>query len=315
MSHTILFLALAAAAARAQSFEVASIRSAPLTAQSFTDALTDGSLNGVEITPGRVRIGRMPLDKLIRTAYGVVRIDDLAVPDWLDNDFRLFNIDAKLPADATADQVPLMLQALLADRFKLTVRRGSREADTYALLIGKDGLKAQNKEPAGDPNNPSTSEPRVTVAQGPNNETTVFLRTMRGGVTKVTSVPGVAIRVETSTISGLVDALTQPGALPLDVPVIDKTGLKGSFDIKMEILLPGRAALIKAGAPQLPVTPDAVSMREFLDASKEWNAAHRDLLSAPAFAAVERLGLKLEKQKNMIETITVEQMDKNPTEN
>jgi uncharacterized protein (TIGR03435 family) len=109
-------------------FEVASIRPGkPFTQDSFI---------GIAIDPDRVRIGKMPLFKLIQTAYNI-KPYQLEGPDWLldpatPDDFKIFDIEAKLPAGATADQVPLMLQALLRDRFKLTIRRGSREVDTYA---------------------------------------------------------------------------------------------------------------------------------------------------------------------------------------
>lgn len=59
----------------------------------------------------------------------------LVGPDWLLDSFDplgdgLFDIDDKLPAGATRDKVPLMLQALLAERFKLAIRRRNRESDT-----------------------------------------------------------------------------------------------------------------------------------------------------------------------------------------
>src|SRR5947199_7819486 len=68
-------------------------------------------------------------------------------PDSLGSD--RFNIAAKLPAGATRDQVPEMLQSLLADRFKLKPHREPRDFPVYALIIGKGGLKI--KESAAEP--------------------------------------------------------------------------------------------------------------------------------------------------------------------
>lgn len=257
---------------------------------------------GFEFTPGRLRMGQVSIARLICAAYRI-KMDDLSGPDWLKSkqtpvaEGGAFDIEAKLPAGATADQAPLMLQAMLAERFKLTVRRESREVDTYALLVGKDGPKFQKKE--------LLDKPGHADADG---ETTAFLKTIHGA-TKISISPGVVIRVETSNMGGLVDALSWPGSHLQDARVVDKTGLKGAFHIKMELLL---SKVDKTGAPQAPVTMDATSVREFLAASQEWNAAHRDLLSAPAFEAVERLGLKLERQKNPVDTILVEHVERAP---
>lgn len=63
-------------------------------------------------------------------------------PNWL-NDRRsgAFAIAAKLPEGSPTNQVPEMLQSLLADRFQLVVQRGSREEFVTALVIAKGGLK------------------------------------------------------------------------------------------------------------------------------------------------------------------------------
>jgi uncharacterized protein (TIGR03435 family) len=267
-------------------FEVASIKPAkPFGAQD--------SFIGIAINPDRVRIGKMPPFKLIQTAYNI-KPYQLEGPDWLldpetPDDFKIFDIDAKLPAAATADQVPLMLQALLRDRFKLTIRRGSREADTYALLVGKDGVKFHKKESAGESQNAFTAQSKViSVTEGQKGQTTVV-----NGATKETTVPGVRTLVETPNIGGLVEYLR----LRTQMPVIDKTGLKEDYDIKMEILLGGLSGL--AGAPGAPLDLDAVM----------------EAATSRLFTAVEKLGLKLEKQKNPVETIIVEHVERTPTEN
>jgi len=56
-----------------------------------------------------------------------------------------FDIDAKLPEGASTDSVPEMLQALLADRFKLKLRREDHEFSVYALVVGKSGAKLTPK--------------------------------------------------------------------------------------------------------------------------------------------------------------------------
>ena len=76
--------------------------------------------------------------------------DRIAGPDWM---MALgsprFAIAATLPQGASVKQVPEMVQALLADRFRLELHRGTREHAFYALVVAKGGLKV--KESPGEP--------------------------------------------------------------------------------------------------------------------------------------------------------------------
>lgn len=271
----------------APAFEVASIRpkSFEQMRQIVAQFAATGSFSDIEIDPGRVRIAAIDLAKLIRTAYGI-KDYQLEGPEWLiDPDIpTMYEIEATLPAGATRDQVPLMLQNLLKERFKLAIRKGSKEADTYALLLGKNGPSFKPKEISDQP------DLATSLTQGAKGEIT----TIRNG-TKETSAPGRGSRVETSTLGGLVDYLSRR----LDKPVIDKTGLKGNFDITLQVLPTGPLA----GAPTDP--------KELLAYLRE----NPDVTHAPLVAAVERLGLKLERQKNPVETIIIEHAEKTPSEN
>src|SRR5207247_1621786 len=60
-------------------------------------------------------------------------------PDWVGTEH--YDIAGKLPAGATRDQVPEMVQALLEDRFKLQIHRENRDFPVYALIQGKNGIK------------------------------------------------------------------------------------------------------------------------------------------------------------------------------
>lgn len=75
-----------------------------------------------------------------------------------------FDILAKLPAGATADQVPEMLQTLLLDRFKMTVHRETRELPVYALIAGKGGTKLAARPPDYDPKVKSDVRPMTLDA-------------------------------------------------------------------------------------------------------------------------------------------------------
>src|SRR5580658_3675204 len=73
----------------------------------------------------RVDIRFMSLDTLIITAYRI-KPYQLSGPDWMKESPR-FDIMAKIPDGISKDRVPEMLQALLAERFKLSIHREARE--------------------------------------------------------------------------------------------------------------------------------------------------------------------------------------------
>jgi uncharacterized protein (TIGR03435 family) len=64
-------------------------------------------------------------------------------PEWGTNQGAHFDILAKVPEDGTKEQLPLMLQALLADRFKLALHRETRDVPVYVLEVGRGGAKLQ----------------------------------------------------------------------------------------------------------------------------------------------------------------------------
>jgi len=121
-------------------FEVATIRPAT---RSVLDAIIAGAPVGLRVQGDFVSINQFILRNLIQLAYGI-EPDQLEGPDWLlstTSPTVAFDIQAKLPAGATADQVPRMLQALLEDRFKLKVHHGTKEMDTLVLTVGPKGPK------------------------------------------------------------------------------------------------------------------------------------------------------------------------------
>jgi uncharacterized protein (TIGR03435 family) len=83
------------------------------------------------------------LKEVIGKAYKVQQYQ-IRGPSWIETE--RFDIVAKFPTDPAEDQVPLMLQALLADRFKLALHRESKELPVYALTIAKNGLKIKTVE-------------------------------------------------------------------------------------------------------------------------------------------------------------------------
>jgi uncharacterized protein (TIGR03435 family) len=148
------------------------------------------------ISGPRVRVVAYGLTGLLMEAYDMKYYQLSGFPSWADSD--RFDIDAKAEGEATLTktQYKQMLQTLLADRFRLKVHRETKEMPVYALVAGKGGPKLKE-----------------SVAEK-------FSLTMRG-------TQGVAIRVSKGSMEQLATQLSGSGA---DRPVLDKTGLTGTYD-------------------------------------------------------------------------------------
>ena len=136
-------LAQSAPAAPKLQFEVATVKPAP---PINPQAVAAGKLHvGLNIDQARVDIGFLSLADLIQAAYKVKQ-HQLVAPEWIKNE--RFDILAKMPEGANKDQVPEMLQSLLADRFGLKFHKEQREQQVMALVVGKGGpkLKESAKE-------------------------------------------------------------------------------------------------------------------------------------------------------------------------
>jgi uncharacterized protein (TIGR03435 family) len=126
-----------------KAFEVASIK-----------PNTSGTGNSsTHTSKGQIRMENVSLKQCIETAFDV-KDYSLSGPSWLDN--ARFDILAKPPSASTPwsgfglpPDFRAMLQALLADRFKLAVHRETRVVSAYALVTDKKGAKIQPVEEAG----------------------------------------------------------------------------------------------------------------------------------------------------------------------
>jgi uncharacterized protein (TIGR03435 family) len=138
MKSLLLFPLALALSAQTPAFEVASIK---------PNRSGDGG-SSIRGTAGRIVMQNVPLKKATLWAYGIP--DDreyaLAGPDWLTTE--RFDIQANFPADTPPQQVRQMTQALLAERFKLTLHRETRQMAVYALVVAKNGPKIRAVENA-----------------------------------------------------------------------------------------------------------------------------------------------------------------------
>ena len=80
----------------------------------------------LDLNHGTAKVEFATLRQLIVQAYAIQRMRVMGGPEWFDRDQYDLIAKAENP-EATRDDVRLMLQALLADRFKLTVHRETRE--------------------------------------------------------------------------------------------------------------------------------------------------------------------------------------------
>jgi uncharacterized protein (TIGR03435 family) len=276
-------------AATRPTFEVASIKASTMTP---SEALNAGRNVGIKVDGARLDIGLGSLTFLIATAYRL-EVTRISGPDWMAG--QRFDIQAKIPEGANKEQVPEMLQALLAERFKLAAHREQKEQQVYALVVDKAGPKLQ--ESVGDAGTSGKPFPHgndgrklLTVIHGPDGPETVSL--LNGATifeAEKISLPELALFLRRYA----------------DLPVIDMTGLKGTYQVAMNI--PDRTIGGRFGGrgPNGAATGDA--------------SRPADLASDPGgvsiFASVKKAGLNLEKRKAPLDYLIVDHVEKVPTEN
>jgi uncharacterized protein (TIGR03435 family) len=295
-------------------FEVASIKPAgPLNPQ----AIMSGQQRiGMKVDQARVDIGSLSLSDLLRIAFRL-KSYQITGPDWLGGE--RFNIIAKIPDGATEEQVPEMLQTLIAERFKLTYHKDNKEHTVYALVVAKGGHKMKESEP--DPSAPASPEPGAPKSpfaeQGPV-KVSGDMQGGRGmvvsggagtGQTRMNMTPQGTMRMETSKMSmaQLAEALTRF----VDKPVVDSTELKGNFQVALELSMDDMRAAARSAGVNIPA--GAMPGR-----GGEGGASPAAGASDPGtsiFSSLQQLGLKLDPRKTPVEILVVDHVEKMPSDN
>jgi uncharacterized protein (TIGR03435 family) len=197
-------------------------------------------------------------------------------PDWMGRES--FDIAAKLPEGSTKEQIPEMLQALLAERFKLAVRRETKEQTVYALLVSKDGSKLKEAEPHA----PGSDKPFPNGAGG---RRLLAVQQSADGRRTFSMLNG-SMLLEAEKIS-LPDLAFILMRYVDDTPVVDMPGLKGYYQIA------------------LPVPEATLGSRGGRGPHAGENSTDAADPSVTIFASVQKLGLKLERRKAPVEYIVV----------
>ena len=242
----------------APAFEVASVKA---TRQSSSGIMR-------RPTPGRVFFQNVPLQSLVEEAFDVEPYQVVGLPSWTVTE--RFGIEATYDP-AMAKQVPAMLQRLLEERFRLRVRRETRDMPVYEMV------KARSDGTLGPGLRPSTTDCAPAAGQ-------------RSSCT---------LRIASNSIEA---TGTRWGFLPTNIgvwdrPVIDKTGLSGSFDVKLDWTpdpaVSGSAEAAAAAATAAASTPNRVSIFTALQ---------------------EQLGLKLEPSRAPVEVLVIDSVQRPTTD-
>jgi len=255
-----------------------------------------GNTNLRGLAGGAFRATNATLKMLIRNAYRLMLTDEVVGgPSWTDSDG--FDVDARPAREATLLEQSYMLRTLLADRFKLVVRKEPREGAIYALVLARrDGsLGPQIKRPAGECAMvlPGFARPAAVAATAA--DPVVWPPPGRPGRRCGIGPDGDTVKAGSVTMATLVTYLTPM----LDRPVVDTTGLTGNFDFDLRydgaaiLSLPGRGRAT-AVSPDTPTDP----------------AKGPSLFTA----LQEQLGLKLESQRGSVDVLAIKRAEL-PTEN
>jgi len=305
-------------------FEVASIKPAP----PFNPAMMQsGKMHiGMNIDGALVDIGGMPILALLPQVFRVKQYQVAGLrtgPDLMNTD--RWDIQAKLPAGATPDQVPDMLLALLVDRFKMTYHRENKQLSVYGLVVGKSGIKM--KETSSEPDAAVPDGPGVVTMNDGRGQVRMSQDFGRGGgrgglggsatisspqfgTMKMNMGDDGAMHLEAAkiTMAGLAEMLTNF----VGRPVLDMTELKGAYqvilDLSMQDMMAGRGGGPGGGGFGGPPGGAAPGASTAMPSAS-------DPSGSAIFSAVQKLGLKLDARKASVETIVVDHLEKTPTEN
>jgi uncharacterized protein (TIGR03435 family) len=252
-------------------FEVASVKS-------YGGALIGRAIRHVP-AEGQVLLTNRSLLALINYAFDVKNRYGLdGAPEWIAKES--FEVRATPPPGASAEQVPRMLQQLLADRFGLRVRREMRKQPVYALVVARSDGRL------GPGLTPSTHDCPAFFATGATVGSPALPRDEHGSPAcgAAISLPlptGLSLTLLGNTMPEFArKVVTWGGAAAVDRELLDRTGLSGAFDARIEF---ASAVLTTTANSELP------SFRQALE---------------------EQLGLKLEARREVRPVLVIESVSR-----
>ena len=215
-------------------------------------------------------VGGVPVRLMIKLMYKITDSQIVGGPKWMDTD--LWDIQAKADRKYTLDELHIMFQTMLADRFKLQFHKEKKEIPAYVLSVDKSGSKLKVND------GPDTFEIPIRgtgerMAVGPNG----FLQKVLG------------VRAPMIYFTWFLSQRLN------DLPVVDQTGLDGFYDFTLEWLQELPAGM----AERLGAAPPAAS-----------GADNGPTGPTLAVALREQLGLKLEKRKAPADVFVIDRAEK-----
>ena len=300
-----------AAKAAPLTFDVASIKPS----EDINVAIGAGKMPhvGMKVDNQSVDFGYYTLAGLITYAYKV-KAYQVTGPDWMKS--AHWDVAATLPEGANKDQIPEMMQALLADRFKLEIHHDTKDMPVLALEVGKNGVKMAVSPPDPPPANKPDDKDSTVVDTGNGQVRVKTTGTMgSGGSAQISGGP--AGNVKMSVDNGMMhmesskmtmEILSQQLSQFLQQPVIDKTDLKGSYVAAVDISIEDLQAVARAAGFAVGAGPGA-------SANSTGVPSAGDPSGGSVYASIEKLGLKLNKEKLPVEVIVVDHLEKAPTAN
>jgi uncharacterized protein (TIGR03435 family) len=264
------------------SFEVASIKVHPAdnTGRFFVNI-------GCGPDPGRCTPTNATAKMLIQAAYNMKDFQVSGGPGWINSE--RFDIEAKvedslaeqlqkLPREQRQAQKSLMLQSLLADRFKLKVTHETKELPVFALVVSKGGPKLTELPPPDPEANPAPAPLPASPGAGPPEPGP-------GGFFIWIANGQAGIKGNATPIANLVKMLS----LQLKHQILDQTGLKDTYTFTLQF-----TPEVGLGGGPLPVP----------------GADPSDADATSIFTAIQQqLGLRLESSKGPVDTIVIDHIE------
>lgn len=201
-----------------QAFEIADVHISPKTLHPVR--------RGGTFRAGRYELGDATMVDLIAAAYGIAPNKILGGPSWLGMD--RFDVIAKAPQTTSPQDLRVMLQGLLAERFHLAVHTGQEPLPAFALTISRGKPKLKESEGSGPPGCQRQSAEAGAIQATCNAITMDALASLLGGA----------------------------AGDYLEYPVVNNTQLEGAWDFTVKWT--PRSSLAAAG-------PDGISIFDALD--------------------------------------------------
>jgi uncharacterized protein (TIGR03435 family) len=239
-------------------FDVAEVR--PAKPLELRPGQNLGPLGQANIQNGRVEIMSATLNGLLALALNVDARNLVDGPKWMEED--RFDVIAKSGAAVPFDALRAMLKKVLIERFKLVTHEEERPMPVYVLEAGKKPKLKDSDGSARSDCNIENTDRRYYVCKN---------TTMTQFAERLPSVSGAYIHP----------------------PLLDLTGLKGTYDFQLYWTPKAALSTAKAGTDTASTPVDEYTVFEAVD---------------------KQLGLKLEEQKHPIQVVVIDKVERRPTE-